>query len=1073
MTDPSLPDGNKQENPSNRSTSMDQQEAHSNPDRGSLPGEVQGEMAAFSPDGDSGSLDGPVSLSSLPHSLNSPLRPTDHDTHEVSYSLDQALSSPFAPQQGPQQATSDSQTSGSQPDQLSTSSQTPPLLDSFSPPAGIENETADDIFPVSSVTNAAGQPIFSLQIGTASFFTEEGDSMVSASITHLTNGSTGPIYPEDFPHALESTDDDEMDSLSGDQDLHYDYGYYDDEENPAFRSNLIEESELSRFSDDRLPGVSSALGSTGSVYDDSCSENDTEKFYITDDELSWCDPTEYNNTRSPLGNDLHDSGSHQDQLPTFATGGHSQPLSFTTFDNINGSNFTFNPEADDDDNLDLGAFTQPESMNLHFISPPSTLFLPVNLQALGKAQRIIHRAFDHTKSFEYSSGPSVNQPRELYPNADSIMLQAVSNFFSQFSILATPSKGIFLFRGTHNALFVNDTTITFLSGLEMTDTFLKSHDHTQDSPHFVFCQSLPWPRISACPQVTPPNQRMTAVTPPGGLLTEDQYTYIHGPSEQSIYFVPPSLVLKYFNSHIASVLLAAPLAPCEGHTYTLADGLEFPAFEKNLSIDMFIKQWLIRSKIPPQQLALKDRPHVPISDAAANASYWPRPQRITRPENHQFKAYDIQKIPWQKKMNVRRSDARILRDSWYKGYRNLVFDPHGYSKRLPQTEEFFKAKTMYTKYKASMSHFQLRNLMSVTSSNTVQYAHRSKIYSVTPFHKQKNCLIDLSHTSKSATFFEPVRISIMKAKHGVTIVGGFCGEYAMRGDVTDHSTVDGYITKSQNGITNHIDIAKHRTSRSPQAIIASNDQYLRVLDCETNKVVQRHKFARAINCTDTSLDGRLRVIVGDAREAWIIDSECGKPVQPLSGHQDFGFACAWSPDMLHVATSNQDGTVNIWDARMWRILQFIESDVAGYRSLRYSPVGGGPRTLLMCEPADRIAIVNAQTYQTRQVHDFFGEIGGADYTPDGGRIWVANMDYAFGGLMEFDRCQWGQEFGIGRTRKRHIEERLDTYYPDLPNEWLPEADLDDDERCVLGPGERKLRYRRLMSNREHADLLRL
>ncbi|EEQ84651.1 WD repeat protein, variant 2 [Blastomyces dermatitidis ER-3] len=857
MTDPSLPDGNKQENPSNRSTSMDQQEAHSNPDRGSLPGEVQGEMAAFSPDGDSRSLNGPVSLSSLPHSLNSPLRPTDHDTHEVSYSLDQALSSPFAPQQGPQQATSDSQTSGSQPDQLSTSSQTSPLLDSFSPPAGIENETADDIFPVSSVTNAAGQPIFSLQIGTASFFTEEGDSMVSASITHLTNGSTGPIYPEDFPHALESTDDDEMDSLSGDQDLHYDYGYYDDEENPAFRSNLIEESELSRFSDDRLPGVSSALGSTGSVYDDSCSENDTEKFYITDDELSWCDPTEYSNTRSPLGNDLHDSGSHQDQLPTFATGGHSQPLSFTTFDNINGSNFTFNPEADDDDNLDLGAFTQPET------------------------------------------------------------------------------------------------------------------------------------------------------------------------------------------------------------------------FEKNLSIDMFIKQWLIRSKIPPQQLALKDRPHVPISDAAANASYWPRPQRITRPENHQFKAYDIQKIPWQKKMNVRRSDARILRDSWYKGYRNLVFDPHGYSKRLPQTEEFFKAKTMYTKYKASMSHFQLRNLMSVTSSNTVQYAHRSKIYSVTPFHKQKNCLIDLSHTSKSATFFEPVRISIMKAKHGVTIVGGFCGEYAMRGDVTDHSTVDGYITKSQNGITNHIDIAKHRTSRSPQAIIASNDQYLRVLDCETNKVVQRHKFARAINCTDTSLDGRLRVIVGDAREAWIIDSECGKPVQPLSGHQDFGFACAWSPDMLHVATSNQDGTVNIWDARMWRILQFIESDVAGYRSLRYSPVGGGPRTLLMCEPADRIAIVNAQTYQTRQVHDFFGEIGGADYTPDGGRIWVANMDYAFGGLMEFDRCQWGQEFGIGRTRKRHIEERLDTYYPDLPNEWLPEADLDDDERCVLGPGERKLRYRRLMSNREHADLLRL
>ncbi|PGH03022.1 hypothetical protein GX51_04340 [Blastomyces parvus] len=1071
MTDPSLPDGNKQENSPNDSTTMDQREAHSNPSRGSLPGGVLDETATFPRDRDFAMLDGPISSTSLHHNSNAPIRPTDHDTHQRSYGLDHVLHSASPTQEEAQQVISESQTSGSQQDQLSTSGQTPPLLAS-----DIENETTDDVFPVSTVTNAAGQSIFSSQIGTASYFAEEGGSMASASLTHPTHGSAAPIYSEAVYPFIESIegDDEEMDFISGEQALQYDYGYYDDEEIPAYRGSLIEDSELSRFSDDRLPRVSSVLGSTGSVCDDSCSEmNDTEKFYITDDELSWCDPTEYSNTRFTFGSDLHDSGSHQDQAQTFAAGRRSQPLSFTNHDNINGTTFLFNPDLDDDDGLELGAFPQPESMDSHFINPPSTLFLPLNIQALGKAQQIIRRALHNMKSFEYSSGPLMNQPRELYPNANSIMLQAVTNFFCQFSIFATPSKGIFLFRDTHHALFVNDTTITFLSGLEMTDSFLKSHDHTRDSPHFVFCQSLPWPRTSPAPQATPPNQRMAAVTPRGGLLTAEQYIYIHGPSEESIYFVPPSLILKYFNSRIARVLLAAPLAPCEGHTYTLADGLEFPAFEKNLSIDMFIKQWLIRCKIPPQQLALKERPHVPISDAAANASYWPRPQKITRPENHQFKSYDIQKIPWQKKMNVRRSDARMLRDNWYKGYRNLVFNPHGYSKRLPQTEEFFKAKTMYTKYKASMSHFQLRNLMSVTSSNTVQYANRSKIYSVTPFHEQKHCLIDLSNTSESSTFFEPVKISIMKAKYGVTVVGGFSGEYAMRGDVTDHNTVDGYLTKSPNGITNHIDIVKHRTSRSPQAIIASNDQYIRVLDCETNKFVQRHKFARAINCTDTSLDGRLRVIVGDAREGWIIDSESGKPVQPLSGHQDFGFACAWSPDMLHVATSNQDGTVNIWDARMWRILQFIESDVAGYRSLRYSPVGGGPRTLLMCEPADRIAIVNAQTYQTRQVHDFFGEIGGADYTPDGGRIWVANMDYTFGGLMEFDRCQWGQEFGIGRTRKRYIEERLDTYYPDLPNEWLPEADLDDDERCVLGPGERKLRFRRLMSNQEHADFLRI
>lgn len=361
--------------------------------------------------------------------------------------------------------------------------------------------------------------------------------------------------------------------------------------------------------------------------------------------------------------------------------------------------------------------------------------------------------------------------------------------------------------------------------------------------------------------------------------------------------------------------------------------------------------------------------------------------------------------------------------------------------------------------------------MSVTAANTVQYANASKVYSTTPFHNEKHCIMDLSKPTVSAEFFEPIRISTMKAKHGVTIIGGFSGEYAYRSELTNYNRSEGYVTKDVNGITNHVDIVKHRTSNVPHAIISSNDLKIRVLDCGTNRIVQTHKFARAINCTDTSPDGRLRLVVGDAPDAWVVDSNTGKPVQVLVGHQDFGFACAWSPDMLHIATSNQDRTVNIWDARMWRILQCIDSDVAGYRSLRFSPVGGGPRTLLMCEPADRISIVNAQTYQTRQVHDFFGEIGGADYSPDGGRIWVANMDNKFGGLMEFDRCQWGQQFGLTHTRRRKIEDAGDAYYPDLPNEWVREEDLNFDDRCVLSDGERRLRYRRLMSTEDHNSLL--
>ena len=346
---------------------------------------------------------------------------------------------------------------------------------------------------------------------------------------------------------------------------------------------------------------------------------------------------------------------------------------------------------------------------------------------------------------------------------------------------------------------------------------------------------------------------------------------------------------------------------------------------------------------------------------------------------------------------------------------------------------------MYTKQKATVVHFQLRNLMSVVSHNTVEFGQDSRLYSLVPGYDDLVCLMDLSNPSMESCFRKPVKISTMCSRHGVSVAGGFCGEYALRVVGTDGAVREGFATRNSNGITNHIEIDRHRTSHSPVATFASNDRHLRVLDCEADRFVADHAMACAINCTASSPDGRLRVVIGDSPDAWIIEADTGRPIQPLRGHRDFGFACAWSPDMRHVATSNQDKKAIIWDARTWRILETIESDVAGYRSLRFSPVGGGPRTLLLCEPADRIAIVNAQTYQGRQVHDFFGEVAGADYTPEGAAIWVANADAHFGGFMEYGQCRWK-----GKA--------------DQPVDWLPDSDLEDDERCVLSTAERRSRF---------------
>ncbi|KAJ6103467.1 hypothetical protein N7486_005894 [Penicillium sp. IBT 16267x] len=474
-------------------------------------------------------------------------------------------------------------------------------------------------------------------------------------------------------------------------------------------------------------------------------------------------------------------------------------------------------------------------------------------------------------------------------------------------------------------------------------------------------------------------------------------------------------------------------------------------FERNHTIDEFIHRWMVQSRSVPSEFHSEGR-IPPQFRPLSKMINWRPPRNIYRPQRNKRAFYDLQQIPWTETLKVKRADARSLRDAWYTSYHNVNHSHTSHAQRLPQSESFFQSKSMHTAHKASIEHFQLRNLMSVTAYNTVQFASRGKIHSWAPALDSYSSVIDLSRPDPDVGILGAVKISSMKSAHGLTIAGGFCGEYAVQASDGTGSGVRGLVTPDFNdGITNHVDIILNRTGRSPICVFASNDRHLRILDCETNIFLSDQELSRPINCTATSPDGRLRVVIGDSPDAWIIEADTGRPVHPLRGHRDFGFACAWSPDMRHIATSNQDKTVNIWDARTWRVLETIDSDIAGYRSLRYSPVGGGPRTLLCCEPADRISIIDAQLYQSRQVHDFFGEIGGADYSPNGSTIWVANTDPHFGGFMQYERRQWGATYGLA----------------DLPNEWLHESELERDDRCMLSSQERKLRFLRNLTDEEH------
>ena len=373
----------------------------------------------------------------------------------------------------------------------------------------------------------------------------------------------------------------------------------------------------------------------------------------------------------------------------------------------------------------------------------------------------------------------------------------------------------------------------------------------------------------------------------------------------------------------------------------------------------------------------------------------------------------------------------------------------------------FRFSQMKTTSKARLTHFQLRNLMSATSKNSVYYAANSKIFCVNPELDTERCVMDFSKSIPNANTSTRMKVTTMAAGNGVLLAGGFTGEYALKSLSAEYERKHsmGIITDSggENIITNHVQTFLDRRSGLPRAVFSSNDNTMRILDCHTNRFVKTHHFPWPVNCSATSPDGRLRLITGDDCASWVIDAETGAKIIRLQGHRDYGFACDWSPDGFHVATGNQDRTVQIWDARKWkRPIHTIATEMAGVRSMHFSPVGGGKRVLLLAEPGDIVSVVDADTYSSQQRFDFFGEIGGISFTPDGSKFYVANTDVTVGGLMEFDRVGYCEKFGVLMTKLEGMT-REDWRGSGGWNEWVAEAELDDDVRTCHSWAHRQRR----------------
>jgi WD40 repeat protein len=265
----------------------------------------------------------------------------------------------------------------------------------------------------------------------------------------------------------------------------------------------------------------------------------------------------------------------------------------------------------------------------------------------------------------------------------------------------------------------------------------------------------------------------------------------------------------------------------------------------------------------------------------------------------------------------------------------------------------------------------------------------------------------------AANFHGGTQISTLAAGHDILVAGGFCGEYSLVNlrSHKDTKHTEGLLTDEINSITNHVQVHLSRSSSLPVAAFASNDMSFRLLDVNTNQFITEHKYDQATNCSAISPDQRLRVMVGDTRQVMICNSDTGEILQSLDGHRDFGFACDWADDGWTVATGNQDMQIKIWDARKWtssagaaQPVATISAEMGGVRKLQFSPLGSGKRVLVAAEPADFVSVIDAQTFATKQTLNFFGEIGGVDFTNDGQDLMVANCDSMRGGIMQYERC---------------------------------------------------------------------
>ena len=350
--------------------------------------------------------------------------------------------------------------------------------------------------------------------------------------------------------------------------------------------------------------------------------------------------------------------------------------------------------------------------------------------------------------------------------------------------------------------------------------------------------------------------------------------------------------------------------------------------------------------------------------------------------------------------------------------------------------------------RASIIHFQLRNLVWATSPHDVYTASDARVVHWNAVAREKATVLDLSGEPWAPPLGPPgpgaaapvgpgrVQVGTCCVSHGLAAAGGFNGELVVKPLTTSTTSRSRFsasamrVTLSDNGITNGIEVVPSPGTGGglpgdppgvpSSLLLANNDNAVRLFDAATLARTADWPLEWAANWATACPAGGggpaagLVAIVGDDPAALLVDASAGgRPVTRLAGHADYSFAAAWHPGGTLLATGNQDTTTRVWDVRRLGgpSLFTLAGAVGASRALRWAAEG---RFLAAAEPADFVTIYDAAAgFERAQEVDLFGEVAGIAFSPAGDRLFVGVTDATYSSLLQFNRASGGDGNGYG------------------------------------------------------------